>query len=499
MPAVSIPAPVGGWNASSSLDKMPETDAVRLVNWIPRAGYVQTRPGYNVHCSGLGGSVETLVPYRGTGGQKLIAAANGRIWDVTTTAPVSLGLGFTNNRWQATNHTNRLILVNGADAPQVYDGATLAAANFSGSPGGFTASTMWGCNTYKGRVYYWAQGAQSFWYAQAGSFQGQMTEFSMRSQLQTGGTLVQMVTWTLDSGEGIDDLAVFIFSTGEVLVYKGDDPGSALAWELIGRFQIGEPLGPRAHAKVGGTEIIITRDGYVDLAVALKDGRYSEQSAYSSKIIRAAKDAANQFGSFTGWEAVLYPAGQLFIVNVPQSPTQSIQHVRETSSGGWCEFTGWNARCFANFNSQLYFGDANGNVCLAFQGVADNGGLITSWAVPAFTALGNRAQRKQMTAASVVSNAVRPAAFAYDALADFNTTLRSTLTDDTGDAGSTWDAADWNTAAWSSGDTDLPVRPAWRNANAVGNSLALSVRVRQKSQQIVWYSTTYQFRNAGAI
>ena len=30
----------------------------------------------------------------------------------------------------------------------------------------------------------------------------------MAAQLQTGGSLVQMVTWTLDSGSGIDDLAV---------------------------------------------------------------------------------------------------------------------------------------------------------------------------------------------------------------------------------------------------------------------------------------------------
>lgn len=49
MSAIAIPAPTGGWNASDSLDRMPAQDAVRLVNWIPRPGYVQTRRGYQLH------------------------------------------------------------------------------------------------------------------------------------------------------------------------------------------------------------------------------------------------------------------------------------------------------------------------------------------------------------------------------------------------------------------------------------------------------------------
>lgn len=315
MPAVAIPAPVGGWNASSALDKMPAEDAVKLVNWIPRAGYVQTRNGYTSHVAGLGGSVETLATYRGTGSEVLIAAADGNLWDVTAAAS-SLATGFAEDYWLHTHHSNKIIFTNGTDAPQVFNGTAVSAADFTGSTG-LTATDLWGCATFKGRVFYWEEGAQGFWYAAAGSYQGALTQFDLSTQLRTGGTLVMMLTWTLDSGSGVDDLAAFIFTTGEVLVYQGDDPGSVDAWSLIGNFQIGEPLGPRAHAKVGGTEIILTRDGYVDLSVALKDGRYSEQSAYSAKIIRASKQAAAEYGGFTGWEAVLYPAGQLFLVNVP--------------------------------------------------------------------------------------------------------------------------------------------------------------------------------------
>ncbi len=116
MPAVTIPAPIGGWNASSSLDEMPANDALKLVNWIPRAGYVQSRGGFAIFASGLGGPVSSLLPYRGTT-EKLLAAANGNIWDVTSGSPVSKGSGFTSNRWQYTNHSTKLVLVNGLNAP----------------------------------------------------------------------------------------------------------------------------------------------------------------------------------------------------------------------------------------------------------------------------------------------------------------------------------------------------------------------------------------------
>lgn len=500
MASTDIPAPVGGWNARDALANMPPTDAVKLVNWIPRGSYVQSRGGYGVHASGLGGPVQTLAAYRGSV-ELLLAAANGSIWDVTGTK-FTVGTGYASNRWQVANHSTKLVLANGMDAPQVFDGTTMTAANFTGSPVDFTPSTMWSLNSFKGRMFYWAKGVQAFWYATAGAYQGVMTKFNMASQLQTGGSLVQMVTWTRDSGSGVDDLAAFIFSTGETLIYQGSDPGNVGDWSLIGRFQIGEPLGPQAHAKVGGTEIIITRDGYVDLSVALKDGRYSEKSAYSAKIIKASKEVAAQFGGFDGWQAILYPAGQLFIVNIPTSGEDAFQHVRETSSGGWCEFKGWDAMCFCTFGNRLYFGDAAGRVCLADSGASDNGARIEAWGIPAFNALGNRGRKKQLTAATVVSSHATPINYAYDGLADFSLTLRVTLQDDNTSAGGNWDTSEWDVTDWSAGGIPTAgdtVTQGWKNCHAIGYAVTVSVRIRQRAQVINWYSTHLQFRNAGVF
>lgn len=494
MGAISIPAPVGGWNASDAIDKMPATDAVRLVNWIPRAGWVESRKGSAQHCAGLGGPVRTLAAYGGSA--VLIAGANGRLWNVTTSTPASLATGFTDDNWQTAQHTGRLILTNGANAPQVFDGTTVAAANFTGSPAGFVATTMWGCNTFKGRVWYWARNQRKAWYAAAGSFQGVMAEFDFGPNV--AGTLVQMLSITMDSGTGVDDFAAFIFSTGEVLLYQGDDPGAAAAWSLVGKFQVGEPLGVRAHARVGSTEIVLTRDGYVDIMVALRDGRYSEKSAYSAKIIQASKAAAAEFGLVPrSWECHLYPAGNLFIVNIPTGLTTSYQHVRETSSGGWCEFAGWHAMTMTVWNNRLYFGTEDGRVLRADVGTSDEGVRIECYGIPAFNSLGNRAQKKQLTAVNVISTALRPSSYAVDGMADFRIVLRSTLPDDPGLVSAAWDVDPWDDSSWAV--TDVPATGTWRNCSAIGYVVTAAVRIRQRAQLVRWYSTQIQYRPAGTL
>lgn len=501
MSAVSVPAPIGGWNARDALDKMDATDAVKLINWIPRAGFVESRGGSQEHVNGLGATVESLIPYRGATSVKLLAGANGNIWDVSTTgAPSSIKAGLAVNNWQFYHHSSVVIMTNGTDTPQVYNGTVIADIVVTG----VTAATLWGCNGFKGRGFYWKRYDQSFWYAAANSYQGAMTEFNLSRVAGSGGSLVQMITWTLDAGDGVDDLAAFIFNTGEVIVYQGSDPGDANSWALVGKFSIGEPLEINAHARVGGTEIIATKDGYLDIGIAIKGGRYSEESTYSHKIIKAAKDAAIQYGGNTGWKCLLYPAGNLFIVNVPISSTQSIQHVRDTTNGGWTQFSGWNARCFAVHQDKLYFGTSAGKVYLADVGVTDDSAAVALQGVSAFNPLGSKAMRKALTAVSVISDYISPQKWALDGLADFSMTTRSTVITDTAvvSGASNWDTSDWDTTSWASAAStyDVTAKPrAWRNIAAVGYTLTCSIRLNSAAQRIVWFSTQFMFKNAGPI
>lgn len=507
--SASIQAPVGGWNARDSYDDMAPEDAVIMSNLIPRSGYVESRKGTTEYAD-LGpdllpSGIATLIPYQNT---KFLAAYSTAIYDITDgTVPVALthpSLG--SPQFQYSAFQDKIILTNAVDVAIAYDGSTLTDLVLTGHAG-----TWWGCNTFKGRMYYWDTDARSFWYTKAGGYQGTVTEFDLSTQTQTGGTLVMMLTWTLDAGDGVDDLAVFVFSTGETLVYQGDDPSNFLRWSSTGRFQIGEPLGIRAHQKVGGTEIILTKDGYVDLAEALKSGRYSEESIYSNKIIRAAKDAARSWGSLFGWECLLYPAGNLFIVNVPRSgwastntagtkwAIQSEQHVRNTSTGSWCKFEGWQAATFCVWQDKLYFAQGE-KVYLADVASDDNGNPISITCVPAFNYLGSRSRQKLVTAASHVTNFQNPEYLVKDGMQDFDISFVNNVPLSSYGGVAKWNVSKWNVSKWAIGNNQLNnTTKSWTDVYAQGNAVTVSLRALIFGTPFIWYSSTYLYRNVGVL
>lgn len=111
--AISIDAPVEGWNAYDSLDSMPPTAAVILNNLIPGAGKVDTRKGHIEYADlETGLPVETVASLNTSVGSQLIAASAGGLFDLGVAtvfeakvfaAPAALPSApigtFSNDRW----------------------------------------------------------------------------------------------------------------------------------------------------------------------------------------------------------------------------------------------------------------------------------------------------------------------------------------------------------------------------------------------------------------
>ncbi len=127
----------------------------------------------------------------------------------------------------------------------------------------------------------------------------------------------------------------------------------------------------------------------------ITEGRYTEQSALSFKIDKAAKEAAQTFGSVYGWSATHFPQAGWLVVNAPISSDQSVQHVRSTITGAWCKFEGWAANQFAVFDGNLYFGGKDGGV-YKVAGASDNSDFIEYTCIPAYNFLGNPHRMKQL-------------------------------------------------------------------------------------------------------
>ena len=471
---ISIPAPIGGWNTRDGLDVMPSTDAVLMDNWIPGIGDVRIRPGYVEHVTGFGsGDVDTLAEYHSGTTRKLIACANGNIYDATTTT-TSLGSGFTNNQWQTVNFNGRIFLVNGDDAPQDWDGTTLTATAWSGT--GLTITDLIGVNVFKSRLYFFEQNSQDFWYAAPAGVTGALTKFPLSMVGNFGGNLVAMGTWTHDGGDGVDDHAVFIMSSGDVIVYQGSDPGSATDWSLVGVYHIAAPLGIRGVAKVGGDLIIMTTEDYVSLSGVLSTGQLGQ----ASKLAGAVKDAASNSDLF-GWQIVVDQKKELMMFNVP-TLTGYDQHITSALTGASSRLKDIPSRCWASFNGDLYFGSTNG-VIYKVSGNSDNGTAVNADAIGAWL---SEMTRHRVAAARPVLAANGGLSYSFALGSDYTPATATAQAITSGGVSSPWPSP-WP-SPWSSEDT---VSVSWIVASANGQAISPRLKV-STAKEVQWLRTDYR-------
>lgn len=273
MSTITIPPSIGGINTRDAYDKMPKTDAVWLRDMVPEQTFLESAPPVITHYNfGALSRCGSLIPFEIGGVTKLIAViydAGSGFWDIKDITDAG-AVSTLKNNWDMvqsgvalwTMFDEKLIMCSGVDVPQVYDGTSCASGTYTGIS---DASTLRGVVTYKGRAIYWETQSSSFWYAAAGSYQGNLTAFPIDLTTSKGGYIVQLATMTRDGGDGANDLFVIFLSTGEVLVYSGDDPGDAAAFGLVGKFEMSVPIGPRSARKVGGTLLCCTMDGIADL------------------------------------------------------------------------------------------------------------------------------------------------------------------------------------------------------------------------------------------
>lgn len=500
---VTVQAPVGGWNARDAIDDLAPEDAVVLDNWFPDFGFCAVRNGYSLASSSLTGTPETIFEFNAGADRYLIAIAGQKFWNCTasTASNFTDSATVSNNRWQWAQFDDasggaRIGLVNGADAPLIItSGPTLAAMTISGS--GLTPANLDGVHAHKNRSYFWDSATQDFWYSATNAMGGTLTKFPLGRVAGTGGNLVSMQSWSIDTGAGLDDYAVFFLSSGDVLMYTGSDPGDANDWALVARYRIGAPINQRAIAPLDGDLVIITRDGYLSLSQALL-GR--KGLPFSDKIRSAALSEIQQYAESFGWQIIHYPAQNKLIVNVPQS-TGFVQHVMNTRTGAWCRYTGINTACWGLYSDAIYIAGSN-VVYQAETGNDDAGGSIEADGMCAWNYLGGRGRKKHTTAVqTIVGTNGASLTYGLTVRADF-TQITSPVADyaATEPRAPLWDVAGWDASYWDVYAGGEVVFSQWRGANVLGYAMAARLKVRPSSGQAVkWYSTNYMMKPGGLI
>jgi hypothetical protein len=526
---IALDAPIGGWDAFNSLDNMPPDNAVILDNLIPGAGTVDTREGFFTYGDTQSGlPVETVASLDTSSDSLLLVASGGGIWDMTDSEVGAVASAiselhpvgtFLNSRWQTSNFRRQdeegiMILCNGVDDTQILEPpyTVLAPGTYTKDNGGGgqdpIPSNFIGVVIYKGRAYYWYDDDDSLWYAQAGSYQGEMGQFPLGNVAQHGGKIVLATTWTQqDSGDGKDDFLVIVFSTGEILIYQGDDPQTVGFFEMVGRYLTGEPLSIRGSAKYGADTILMTKDGYIALSTIVQQGRVSDVPAFSRLISGAIQERTKTRYNFYGWDCRLFPKDGLFVFNVPLSNETFEQHVMNTLTMRWCRFKDINVLSLEVHNDRLFGGTTDGRVLAISEGTSDDGSEIEFTALPAFNYLGDPGNHKHITAAQVLSTHSNPELIELTGYADFNFPNLPALSTPVVKESAVWSinpavppqllGSFWDEDYWSVQAQSITSK-GWQNVSAFGYAVSVLVRFNKVNEGVSWRSTTVRFYYAGA-
>jgi hypothetical protein len=514
----SLPAPVGGWNARDSLANMEPTDAVRLDNFFPTVASCTLRGGYQ-NLTTFTGVARTLMAFSGgaTTNNRLFAAVSSgstyKIYRVDSGTAVDQTLPTTISSavFEYSNFANTadtfLMAVNGIDAPLLYTQSTGAwtnpTINFPASPSGMTATKFANVTVFKNRLWFIEKDSLRAWYLPSLSVQATGTStaqyIDLSAVVKYGGHLVDLDTWTVDAGYGVDDNLAFVTSNGEVIIYRGTDPASAATWALAGVWKLGSPIGPRCMLKYGGDLLILTYDGLMPMAQSLQSSRLDPRVALSNKIQGAIASATTVYGSHTstGWQIYYSAKNNAVWINVPVQDDLQEQYVMNTITTSWCRFTGWGAYCWETWQDNPYFG-GNGFVAQAWTDTYKDGATkpITTNVLQAFNYFESRGVKKYFTRArptifTDASPAIQLGMNVDFSLANSTATLIPPVTPVYG----TWDSGLWDNAKWGG---DPVVVNNWQGITGLGYCGGLVFSSVSAGTQIEWASTDVVFQSGWA-
>ena len=517
------PAPVKGINSYDSLVAMPEGFALVLRNMYAQPYGCQMRRGYRKHVIDIGGPVESvcshnIAPAKLYAFADLGGASNSTMFDVT--APMVPGVvklsGLKNARWQHINFPNaagvNMVAVNGEDnMVWVQPNSAIVSVPLgdgSGNTlGGVDPKKLIHVYAHQKRIWFVEENSTRGWYLPPDQIVGVAKLFDFGGIWTRGGTLSQLITWTVDDGNGADDHLMAISTEGEVSVYSGLDVEGADNWSLQGVYFSGAPIGRRAAVRKGGDVLILTEFGGVYMTDLLKSTKVNPTENNDFKYIQQLISVSisltrNRFG----WQPFVFPAANMLMVNIPATNTTDYQFVMNDITKAWSEFIGYNANCWELHNQLPFFGSF-GAVYRAWEGTTDDGsidpttGEITQGAAinaevqttfSYFESLGLQKHYKM----------VRPTILSRGDFS-FNFSVNTDFVFDSPLAPASfsfrnpgrWDEAVWDDAVWEGG---LNTYKSWQAVTGIGTAASIRLLLRS-GQETYWASTDWVYEVGGIM
>ncbi len=495
---LNLKAPVGGFNTRDQYSDMPPTDAVQLINWIPSPAGITARGGYQAWREVADGTaIQSLIHYFSSTDTipstslfvsptnvpgKLWAATKSGIYDVTdsgnTAATVALALsgadeaGYIHSTMFSNIAGSFLVACSETDGYHIYDGSSWSkvtpAQVTNVNPNDLCFPLSW-----KKRLWFVEQESTCLWYLPVDSIYGAAVKLDVGPLVKRGGKVEFIANWTIDAGEGIDDLLVIVCTNGDVLVYKGTDPSSASTFGLVGQWNIGQvPAGRRAFVQYGGDLLILSTLGIQPMSFVTRGGEAflsTDKSDYTEKVQPTFSQESTYSFNQRGWGLYTLNGQNLLISTVPNyGSVLNRQYVMNTITNAWSVSAGIPARCAVVAVDLFFCGTSTGQVLLAYRGTKDNVGVDGSggtliqgtiqWAYTDFGAPGMLKSFKMVRPYFVAKQ--RPS-FGVSMFTDFRGGREPEIPATTvpGVVGG-WGSAVWGSSVWGSSTRDYKF---WRD------------------------------------
>jgi hypothetical protein len=352
-------------------------------------------------------------------------------------------------------------------------------------------------NLFKERLYFVIKDSLDFCYLPVDSINGAVTRFPLGGIFKNGGYLQAMGTWTIDAGYGVDDLAAFVTSNGEVAVYKGSDPSDPNDWALVGIWNIGQTFNRKCMFKFGGDLLVLTEGGLVPLSAGLQSTRLDPRVNITDKIFFAISQATSLYSSIYGWQINYFAKQNMLILNVPAlSGTE--QYVMHNITKSWARFTNISANCWELSGDDMYFG-GDGFVGKFYDTNADAGANIAGFVQQAYSYFESRGQQKRFTMVRPIlqtDNGVPTVLCGIST--DFETVdLTNQISFNPNIlAIGLWDISKWDDANWGG---QLITTKIWQGVTGIGYAGSVSLNVVSQAIELHWASTDYVMERGGVL
>jgi hypothetical protein len=497
LPPVSV-------NQVDPLAQMDPRDAIFMYNMLSFRYGTKVRQGYKQWATTVGpGGVKTVIPYAGSTllKDRLFAIGTDGIYNVSAsvaTPAVSLAFagGVSTNSgqgiWQAVTTLAGFFSAY-CDEDKGYHLYTESTDSWAAVTGaqvtGVDPATFCFVMAYKERLWFIQKGTSSAWYLPVGAIIGAATQFNFGNKFKHGGTLQALYLWTIQGSTGPQNYLVAISSSGEILIYGGNDPSDAANFSIVGSWYIGNvPVGRRIAGNIGGDLYILSIAGLQPLNKIVQGNQTQiENIEVSRKISPAIRAAMLVSFQQNGWEVKLYPSQDaLFVVSPQQTGFPATQFVQSLNNQGWSVYQSMPIFTGDVWEGNFYFGGLDGNVYI-IQGDTDNqprtgvsaGNNIVSSCLGSFQDYGEPGlYHIPEYIRPVFLSAANPAA-SVSVRFDYN--ISEVLLPGTAapSVGSLWDIAIWDVNIWGGAVFEVE---AVAGAGGMGRAMAIGLQMSTSAE-----------------